>query len=212
MGIVGIFGGTFNPIHYGHLILASLAYEEFKLDKVIFIPNRQPPHRPTDDLAEPELRYEMVKLAIRDDPRFEVSDIELRRPEPSYTYYTLTELVRTYPKLAFICGKDAILRSRWYKLEAIMELLEYMIIANRVMPVTSVNGKLKLYTTGDELYTELRTHPIMSKYTHKVKLLRMPFIDISSTMIRYRLKNGLSVRYMLPESVIEFIENRKLYR
>ncbi len=209
-GLVGILGGTFNPIHYGHLLLASFAYEEFNLSKVIFIPNRHPPHKHLEDMAPPEDRLRMVQLAIKDDDRFQVSDIEISQDRVSYTYHTLLQLKERYPRLAFICGKDTLLKSRWYRLRDILEELELLIVADRLTPLRV--GGIELYEPPEDLYQSFRRHPILGSYLEKIRLLQMPLIDISSTMIRERIKRGLSIRYLLPPEVEAYIRARGLYR
>ena len=198
--IVGILGGTFNPIHHGHLILASFAYDTFNLSKVLFVPNRVPPHKTPEDIASPEDRLNMVKLAIEDDPRFLVSDIEIAREGVSYTFHTLRALKERYPKLAFICGKDALLRSKWYNLDGIMELLDLMIVADRLSP-----------TPSPDLLSELAKHPVLGRFTQKIAILPIPLIQISSSMIRERIRKGLSVRYLIPRKVEEYIFSKGLY-
>ena len=211
-GVIGVFGGTFNPIHYGHLILASLAFEAFQFKKVLFVPNNIPPHRDDPDLIDGKLRLEMVRLAISGDERFEVSDVELRKEKPSYTFETILELKETYGKVAFICGKDALLLSKWYRLDDVLREIEFLVVANRVMPVPSLKGDVQLYSSGDEVLQALKRHPIIGRYMTKVRLLRMPFIDISSTMLRERVRRGLSVRYFVPDRVERFIREKGLYR
>jgi len=199
--IVGVLGGTFNPIHYGHLIIASFACDHFNLRKVLFIPNRIPPHKNPEEIASPEERMDMVKLAIEDDPRFEVLDIEIKREGISYTYYTIRELKKFYPHLAFIFGKDSLLYSKWYNLEGIMELLDLVIVADRLSPAPS-----------PDLLSEFARHPVLSRYIDKISILPAPIIQISSSMIRERIRKGLSVKYLLPEKVERYILEKGIYR
>ncbi|UZQ86738.1 nicotinate-nucleotide adenylyltransferase [Thermoclostridium stercorarium] len=199
-GLLGIFGGSFNPIHSGHLILAEFIREEFKLDRIIFIPTGNPPHKKVGDLERAQYRYDMVKLAIEDNPFFDISDIELKREGFSYTSDTLKKMKEIYPdeELFFICGGDSIIQfPTWHEIGTIFELAS-IIVAERPNVL-----KEKL----ENMINEFR-----EKYGARILCSSAPHIGISASEIRKRLKQGLSVRYMVPRAVYEYIEKNNLYR
>jgi len=198
--LLGIFGGSFNPVHTGHLLLAEYIREEFNLDKIIFIPAGNPPHKNISDLEQGEHRYNMVKLAIENNPGFGVSDIELKRKGISYTFETLAEISREYPdeKLFFICGSDSIIQfPTWREIGKIFDLAD-IIVAGR--PNVSKDQL-------DNIIDEFR-----SRYNAGIVCSTAPHIEISSSEIRNRIKKGLSIRYMVPLSVAEYINANNLYR
>ncbi|SEF89316.1 nicotinate-nucleotide adenylyltransferase [Caloramator fervidus] len=195
---VGIFGGTFNPIHYGHLIVANEVLDNFKLEKIIFIPCGIPPHK-REDIAAARLRYEMVKLAIEDNPFFEVIDIEVKKDNYSYTYDTLIELQKIYSvnKFKFIIGLDAFLEiDSWKNVYDVFKMAEFIVV-NRDENLENVK----------KIILEKAT-----KYKGEVKFLRIPNIEISSSEIRKRIRLGKSIRYLLPDKVIDFIQKNKIYK
>ncbi|MCD4785036.1 MAG: nicotinate-nucleotide adenylyltransferase [Candidatus Eremiobacteraeota bacterium] len=197
---VGLMGGTFNPIHIGHLIAAEEARQEFCLDRILFIPNRIPPHRQNETgLLNGDTRYLMVNIAISSNPAFRASRIELDRPSLSYTYDTLVELKKTYPNVefSFITGVDSLLQSPWHKLDDLLKLLKRFIAVTRpgFDEGRLVGRKVELgLSEGD-----------------KIKVLKIPGIDISSTKIRERIRNGKSIKYMVPDAVESFIYKNHLY-
>lgn len=199
MKSIGIFGGTFNPIHIGHLIVAQEVLTYFKLDKIIFIPCGNPPHKDEKEVANAFLRYEMIKLAINDNSSFEVSDIEIKREGYTYTYDTLNELKKIYSedKLYFITGYDAFKDSNtWKNAEKVYDMVSFIVV-NR----GEVNKKME-----EEINNKI------IKYGMNVKILTIPNIGISSTDIRYRISKGLNIKYMVPDNVLMYIENNKIYR
>ena len=197
---IGIFGGTFNPPHLGHLLLAQAALEEAALDRMVFVPCGNPPHKETRGLTDAAHRFEMTRLAICGNPSFEISDIEIRSDAPSYTAKTLEQLKRKYPDdtLCFIVGADSLCEMEgWYHPGEIFSRAE-IIAACR-------GGENR----GDieraaELYRE--------KYNATVRCIAMPEVEISSSDIRQRLTDGRTVRYMLPERVIDYINKTGIYR
>lgn len=198
--LLGIFGGSFNPIHTGHLLLAEYIREEFILDRVIFIPAGNPPHKKVMDLETAHHRYNMVKLAIEDNPFFDVSDIEFKREGISYTCDTLSEIKNEYPsgKLFFVCGSDSIVQFvSWREIGRIFELAD-IIVARR----TNVSEKELEYTINE----------YRKSYNARITCSSAPYLEISSTDIRNRIKKGLSIRYMVPSKVSGYIESNGLYR
>lgn len=189
---IGLLGGTFNPIHNGHLFLASQAKEKFSLEKVIFIPSAYPPHKEDCSLVDANHRYIMVTLATLDNEDFIVSDIEIHRGGRSYTLDTLKEIKRIYggeTTIYFITGYDAISElSTWKEAEKLLELCVF-IFAPR---------------PGYELKIEER----YLKYTQQ---LIMPELNISSTYIREKIKSGKSIKYLVPDLVYKYICRYNLY-
>lgn len=186
---IGILGGTFNPPHLGHFVLAQETLKKLKLDKVIFIPTYIPPHKKIKS-NNAYMRYKMVALACRGNPRFELSKIELEKGSVSYSVDTLRKLRNKYGKnaeLFFIIGSDSLneLRS-WKDIDEVLKLANF-IVANRPgFPV--------------------------KKLKRKVKLIEIASLDISSSMIRDRLRHSQSIRYLVPESVRKFIMKHRLYK
>ncbi|SKA94640.1 nicotinate-nucleotide adenylyltransferase [Caloramator quimbayensis] len=195
---IGIYGGTFNPIHIGHLIAADEVLNLFQLDKIIFIPVGIPPHK-DNNIAPAKNRYEMIKLAINGNRKFEVSDIEIKREGYTYTYDTLMELKSIYSKdkLHFIIGYDAFKESdTWKMADKVYEMVSFIVV-NR--------GGFDIKMHEDIEYKK-------RKYNADVKYVKIPDIEISSTDIRLRISKGLNYRYMLPEAVFNYIIKNELYR
>lgn len=194
---VAIIGGTFNPIHYGHLLLAERAREQYNLDLVLFVPNRLSPLKEADRVAEAEDRYVMVELAVVDNPCFVACRCELDRPSPSYSIDTiraLHQILPAQPNIFFLSGADAILElPDWHKPDAI--LAEARVIA---APRPGFDLGMIASTVGKQA-------------AEKIDILPMPAIDISSTDIRQRVRRGKSLRYLTPAPVIDYIYKRGLY-
>ena len=186
---IGILGGTFNPPHLGHLILAQEALKKLKLDKVIFIPASIPPHKEIKD-NKAYLRYKMISLASRGNPRFEVSKIELERKTISYSVDTLRILKNKYGKnteIFFITGSDSLNElESWKNIDEVLKLANFVIAIRPGFPVR--------------------------KLRRKVKFIEIPLLDISSSMIRKRIKASKSMRYLVPEKVRKFITRHRLYK
>ncbi len=197
MSDIGIMGGTFNPVHYGHLIAAEEALNFLNLEKVLFIPNSIPPHKHDPELISGEYRLEMLKLAIASNPKFEVSDIELKRSGPSYSIDTVDELIKTYKdkSFVFITGLDAVLNSEWHRFDELLEKLTYFLTIERSgLSFESLEKKMKPLKNRD-----------------KILFLQIPGVDISSTDIRFRVEEGKSIRYLVPDEVRDYIYKNKFY-
>lgn len=197
--MIGVFGGSFNPIHCGHLLLAETIREEFMLDKVLFVPSGNPPHKQQEELLNSQHRFNMVHLAISSNPFFELSNIEINRPGVTYTCDTLEQLSMLYPgkKLGFICGADSIINlTTWRNINKIFETAE-LIVAGRPN------------TPQDEFKNMIRWFE--DQYDAKIHYANTPLIEISSTQIRERINNGLSIRYMVPDEVFKYIQLHNLY-
>jgi len=203
---IGIMGGTFNPIHYGHLVTAEEALSQFNLDRVIFIPTGQPPHKTTCKLASPEDRYMMTVMATASNSRFFVSRIEIERRGKSYTIDTLKELKFTYGESAtfyFITGADAILEIlTWKNPEEIIAMCKF-IAATRPGYNLSRIEELKKKLFGSN------TNPQVTK--ESIFIMEIPALAISSTDIRERIKTNRPIKYLLPESVCNYLLKNDLY-
>ncbi len=191
---IGIFGGTFNPIHHGHLINIELVKENFQLDLILLIPAKIPVHKKIEDSISPYDRYKMVELAVAGVDTLEISDLELKRDSASYTITTLEELKSIYPdsELFLIIGSDSFNELDTWK--------EYKkILKNYALIVLQRPGDILLRKDIQSLAT-------------KVEFYNESMIDISSTMIRERVRKGLSIRYLTTDSVINFIRDKGLYK
>ncbi|MEW5767558.1 MAG: nicotinate-nucleotide adenylyltransferase [bacterium] len=188
---IGVLGGTFDPIHYGHLLAAEMAREELGLKKVIFVPAASPPHKAEPEAASQD-RYRMVDIAIKDNPYFFISDREMVRGGKSYSKDTLEEFKLEWgpaSRLFLILGADAALDlSTWKEIEDIPKLCQFVVI-NRPNFTLKVDKSYLPYT----------------------RFLEIPGLDISSTEIRNRIKQGRSIKYLVPAGVEEYIMTHKLY-
>ncbi len=189
---IGIIGGTFNPIRYGHLFIASEAKESFDLDRVIFVPCHQPPHKGDSELAGGEDRYRMVMLAVESNPDFVVSSTELDRGGKSYSIETVDEFQGKYgadSRIYFIIGMDSLGElSTWKDIEK---------LAGRCRFIVAVRPNWE--------------HE-RSPWDEVCHLMETPGLEISSTDIRNRVKSGRSIKYLLPEAVEEYIYDHRLYK
>lgn len=194
LAAIGLLGGTFDPIHLGHLVLAEVARETFGLEKVIFMPAGQPPHKPRAMAAAGD-RLRMVEMAIAGNPYFAVSTLEIERPGPSYTVDTVTALRRSAPEADWhlIIGSDVLEEiPTWHEYEQLLGLVRVLAAAR----------------PG----TELVLPPILAGWSAKIAFFYPPAIAISSTAIRERARQGLSLRYLVPERVAAYILEKGLYR
>ena len=181
---IGLYSGSFNPIHHGHVMLANYLVEFSDLDELWFVVSPQNPLKKREDLMKDEDRLKMVELAIGDDPRMKASDIEFGLSKPSYTINTLRALSAQYPEdqFVFICGMDSLQGlPRWREYQAILDGYELLVFPR------------KGYDGG-----ELIHHP-------HVKVLETPIIEVSSTFIRKCLKEGRDVRHFMPEKAYEYL-------
>jgi nicotinate-nucleotide adenylyltransferase len=188
---VGLFFGSFNPIHMGHLIIANLMAETTDLKKVWFVVSPQNPLKPSKGLLHEFDRYDMVRAAIFNNYNLEVSDIEFHLPKPSYTIHTLVHLHEKFPDKEFkiIMGEDNLASfTRWKNYERILE-----------------NYGLYVYRRPNVQLSELHTHP-------NVTFVEAPLLDISATFIRNCIRNKQSVRYLVPDVVEEMIRAKGFYQ
>ncbi|MCX7590768.1 MAG: nicotinate-nucleotide adenylyltransferase [Kiritimatiellae bacterium] len=199
---VGVFGGTFNPIHLGHLILGQTALESCGLSSVLFIPCSKPPHKTAKNLASAHHRLAMVELAIEGDFRFRVSDIEIRRGGVSYAIDTIRSLRATDPSAAyyFLIGTDTLLELHlWKNIDQLLTLCTFVAFARPGVDLRAI-GPEHLKLPGD-WGERLLSNVVMSRQ-----------IDISSSDIRHRVAEGLSIRYLVPFSVEMYIAEHRLYQ
>lgn len=195
----GIFGGSFNPIHYGHLMICEYIKEEMGLDKVIFIPTGNPPHKEIGVSAED--RYEMVKLAISPNPDFEISDIETTRVNLSYTVDTIRELKKIYKeeKLYFLIGLDSLCQLKtWKKIGDLSQEIEFVVALRPG------------YIDKEEINNEIDF--LRENFGTRINLIKTPLYEISSTDLRERIHEGKSLRYLIPKRVLDYIEESGFYK
>jgi len=195
---IGIMGGTFDPIHYGHLVTAEAARETYKLEEVIFVPSGQPPHKAAGSVSDFWHRYLMVMLAISTNPWFRVSRIEYDRGGPSYTIDTIREFKKIFgekTELYFITGADAILEIFTWKQPK--ELLSSCRFIAATRPGYDL-GKLENLLGED--------------FSASVSVLEVPLLSISSSEIRARVRRGLTIKYLVPEPVETYIYHNRLYK
>ena len=195
---VGIFGGTFDPIHMGHLLTAETVRDQYKLEKVVFIPAAVPPHK-QDKLVTPAVhRYNMTLLATADNPYFTVSDIEMHRQGPSYSRDTLAELTRVYgqdTEFYFIVGADSIAELHtWNRVEELLAICHFIGASRPGNMADFASVQASFGTLGNKL--------------HQVDT---PELDISSTAIRQMVEQQQSIKYIVPEAVEQYIYKEKLY-
>ena len=195
---LGLFGGTFNPIHMGHLVIAEAVREEYELDHVLFIPAATPPHK-VGTIVDVAHRCEMVRLAIESNPYFSVSEIEMARIGPSYTIHTVQALKEIYGEetdMFFIAGTDTIQDlPNWKYIKELLGLCEF-VGATRPDGTQIIDNVIEYFG------------PLGSR----IHSLNTPELEISSTDLRRRLEMGRTVKYMVPDAVLEYIWKEKVYR
>ncbi len=199
-GKTGIFGGTFNPIHNGHLIIAESVREQFGLDRILFVPSGQPPHKRDSEVIDPEQRFDMVKLAVGSNPGFEVSRIEIDRAGFTYTVNTLQELRAEYGNetgLYFIIGADIVPELvTWKDFRQVFKLCEFVAVLRPGFDKEAFSREIDRIT---------------GNYGAVIHTVDARLIDISSTDIRERCSGGESIRYLVPDGVREYIYKEGLY-
>jgi nicotinate-nucleotide adenylyltransferase len=182
---LGIYGGTFDPVHNAHLILAREALESLELEQVIFVPAAVSPHKHSEDAASAAVRLEMLRVGIADEPGFAIDEQELQRPPPSFTFDTVAAIRApdATSELFFLIGHDNVAAlPSWHRFAELRQLVEFIVL-ERTASVT------------EHPYRTIRRH-----------------IDISATDIRNRVATGASIRYLVPPAVEEIIHARGLYR
>jgi len=218
---IGLFGGTFNPIHRCHVLVAQQTRELLSLDRILFIPSADPPHKPPGTLAPAHHRAHMVRLAIADDPAFVVSEIELKRSGRSYSIDTVHELGTEYgpgTELFFIVGLDAFVEfPTWRQASELLTLCHFVVISRPggtfgrlagLQPLPSIDSTALLALDAGHL--DRLVVPLPSG--HSLTLLRLPPCDASASDIRQRLRQGLSVANLLPPQIESYIIRFRLYQ
>lgn len=197
---IGIMGGTFDPIHFGHLRAAEEVLQGFGLERVIFMPSGKPPHKPLSEVTDAEHRYMMTLLATVDHPHFEVSRIEIDRPGPSYTLDSLKELKKVFSSekaLYFITGLDAILEIHtWNGYRELFEIADFIAVTRPGYSMETLSSLEK--AIGKECFSRIHPFPVT-------------LLAISSRDIRRRVREGKSIRYLVPDPVMKYIEKERLY-
>jgi len=186
---IGILGGTFNPVHIGHLILAEEAREKLGLDKIVFIPTALPPHKDSLNIALADKRLKMLKLAIKGNKHFTVSDIEIKRKGRSYTIDTLKELKQKYSRdeLYFIIGSDLLkYLNEWKDLNEIIKMVKFVVATRPGFPLEQI--------------------------PNYIKTLAIRAVDVSGFSVRECIQENKPFRYLVPEAVFNYINKNKLYR
>lgn len=189
---IGVFGGTFDPIHYAHLLLPEQCREQARLDRVLFVPAARPPHKPEGAEAAFHHRVEMLELAIAGYPVFQVDAMEKDRPGLSYTVDTLRILRDRHPdaELFLLVGSDCLpYLPTWHQPEQIAELATLLVVARPSCPL-----------------------PLQAPEPFRIQIVQMPQIEIASRDLRRRVSEGRSIRYFVPRAVECYIETHRLYR
>ncbi len=210
---IGILGGTFNPIHFGHMRSAEEIRQRFNLAKVIFIPAAMPPHKDQSNMIDPSHRLKMVDLAITGNDAFACSDIEILRTGKSYTIDTIRELKKMYQEVDFhfIMGMDAFLEiNTWFKWTEIFSECDFIVMERPASP--RVCGmKIIPEEVSDGFKYRRKKREFEHSSGHRVVLTKVTALDISSRAIREMLREGKSIRYLVPLRVMEYIINHNLY-
>lgn len=197
---IGIMGGTFDPIHVGHLVIAETVRESLGLGEILFIPTSNPPHKDNSKITDAAHRFEMVKLAVEDNPYFHASDVEISREGTTYSVDTLALLAQEYRNdrdYIYIIGADTVWDLvNWYKFEEVFSLCGFAAVQR---PGYDLNRLKK------------RINILERKYSADIMYVEAPSIDISSTEIRQRIEAQKSVKYMVPDKVIKYIYENKIY-
>ncbi len=197
---IGICGGTFDPIHLGHLAIAELVRCELNLDKVLFIPSGMPPHKDINLITDPINRLNMVKCAVSENPYFEASDIEVKRKGYTYTVDTLNELHKIYPPdtiFYYIIGADVVMDLlTWKRSEEVFALTKFVAVMRAGYLDKDFNNRINV---------------LRQKHSLDITSIEAPLIEVSSTFIRERTSKNKSVKYLVSECVEEYIKKNKLY-
>ncbi len=192
---IGLFGGTFDPVHNGHLIIAEYLRDELELEEIWFIPAKIHPLKDNRHITSEEHRVQMLELAVADNPLFRVSRVELERDSVSYTIDTIETLLQQYahlqPRFYFFIGMDNVNELyRWKRPEDILR-------------------KCQVVAFGRPGFTPIEE---AKKFLPLIKFVHVPLLEISSTFVRQRIRDGRSVRYLVPEPVLQYISEKQLYK
>ncbi len=206
MKSVALFGGTFNPIHFGHLAIAEEVRNKHNIDKVIFVPTNLPPHKDSTDLADAKKRLIMTHLATVSNPCFETSSFEIDRGGKSYSIDTVKyfyQLFKGKAELYFIIGADMLTEiSAWKNIDELLKMCRFIAVSRAGYDVQKIFNRHFLTSENYVVASELLENIIIEE---------MPILDISATNIRRRVTEWKSIKYLVPESVEQFIHNQQLY-
>lgn len=196
---LGILGGTFNPIHVGHLLLAEAAFDEVGLDGIMFLPSGQSYMKDSDEVLHAEERLKMTELAVKDNPFFFVSDMEIKREGNTYTYETLAAIKEVHPdtELYFIMGADCLFS------------IENWRCPDKIFAYSTIIAAVRDDVDNDEL--QAQAIHLSEKFGAEIILLPFLKTEISSTAIRERIRNGKSIRYMVSDAVRNYLTDKKFY-
>ncbi len=221
---VGVFGGSFNPIHFGHLLVADEVCEALDLDRMLFVPAAQPPHKPASDLAPAHHRFQMTALAVREHPRFEVSDLELKRSGPSYTVETLAALQRRGDLYLLIGSETFLDLLSWREPWQIARLARLVVVprnstgfepeappAQKVLKELGLAGFVRP-AGGCSTRGAASSPPAWEGNAAAPLLVRAASLPISGSDLRRRAREDRSLAYRMPESVATYIRGHRLYR
>lgn len=196
----GIFGGTFDPIHNGHLHIAYEALYNLGLDEIIFIPSGNPPHKTNKRVTDGNIRYDLVKKAIEREERFTVSDYEIKKKSLSYTYETLEFFNKLEPETEwyFITGADCLMEIyTWSNIDRIFNSCKFVVF-NR---------------SGYKKEDVLKQKSIVeNKFSRKIVFLDIPILEISSSIIRDKLREGKNISYLVPDKLNRILQERNIYK
>lgn len=208
---VGLLGGTFDPIHNGHLAVADAGERALSLDVVRFIPSARPPHRPDSPIASEYHRLEMARRAVATNAAWEVSDLELQRNGPSYTFDTLAQLHReglTSLQIFFLTGADAFAEiATWHQYPAVLDSAHFAVVARPGAALDQLPERLPSLASR-----MVRPHEIDAARTPRIVLIESPTPDVSSTDIRRRVMTGKPIDTFVPAAVAAYITQHALYR
>lgn len=196
---IGIMGGTFNPIHNGHLLLAERAYEAYALDQIIFMPTRQPAYKVDTEIASEEIRADMIRMSIANKSYFYISTLEYEREGNTYTIDTMEMLLEKYRDCIFyfIIGADSLFQlEHWHRAADLMKITHFLVATRNYESIESMKAQAE---------------KLRQKYGANIAFIPFPTMEISSSNIRKRCKEQLSISYLVPENVEAYIKERKLY-
>jgi nicotinate-nucleotide adenylyltransferase len=200
---IGVLGGTFDPVHYGHLVIAEEVYTTLDLDEMVFVPTGQPPHKTDEVITPAEHRLAMLELAIASNPHFTISRVDVDRPGPSYTVDTLRLLHEQWGEetaIYFVIGGDSLeYFLTWRDAAGILEQLTHLVAVRRPG-----------YTESEEYYDRLEAR--LPGIKQRLLVVEAPQFEISATGLRLRVAEGRPIKYQTPESVEQYIKDFGLYR
>ena len=204
---IGVFGGTFNPVHFGHLRPLEEVRIKCNLDKIYFVLAKIPPHKVNQEIISAKERYSLLKKALKSNEFFHSSGIEVRRKGPSYTYHTVKYFLKKFTddSIFLIVGSDAFLDIKsWFNYEKLLNLVDIivMIREGKVIPEEFLQKTGYFRKNGEWI----------NKTGKKISLVEVNRLDISSSLIRKNIKKSISIKYLMPETCLKYIMNKKLYR